>query len=101
MTPHPAPLPLPELGINWNAILETTKEVVNPTRPVREEVLQSADLAGPLVFGLLLGVLLLFVRGHAPAACHYYQCGGSELAHCPVHLPRGVLCDALSSVRPQ
>lgn len=56
---------LSELGINWNAILETTKEVVNPTRPVREEVLQSADLAGPLVFGLLLGVLLLFVRVHA------------------------------------
>jgi len=52
---------LQELEIYPDHIREKTLEVLNPARPIKDEYLQDADLAGPLVFCLVLGVCLLFV----------------------------------------
>ncbi len=52
---------LQELEIYPEHIREKTLEVLNPARPIKDEYLQDADLAGPLVFCLILGVCLLFV----------------------------------------
>jgi hypothetical protein len=50
---------LEELGINWEHIFEKTKAVVNPTQKLNEHILDDADLAGPILFCLVLGSLLL------------------------------------------
>jgi hypothetical protein len=61
---------LQELEIYPEHIREKTLEVLNPVRPIKDEYLQDADLAGPLLFCLVLGVCLLFVSAQSPAALH-------------------------------
>eukprot|EP01035_Chromulina_nebulosa_P020483 gene20483-26573_t len=48
-----------ELGIRFDHILSKTLAVMLPTKQITEHILDDADLAGPLVFCLLLGSLLL------------------------------------------
>ncbi|KAJ3337712.1 hypothetical protein HDU93_000660 [Gonapodya sp. JEL0774] len=56
---------LEELGINFAHIRSKTLAALNPLRPLDREVLEDADLAGPLVFCLLFGgVLLLSGKVH-------------------------------------
>jgi protein YIPF5/7 len=50
---------LEELGINFDHILSKTRAVMYPRRTVPEGILDDTDLAGPLLFCLLLGALLL------------------------------------------
>uniref|UniRef100_A0A2P2I398 Protein YIPF5-like n=1 Tax=Hirondellea gigas TaxID=1518452 RepID=A0A2P2I398_9CRUS len=50
---------LEELGIDPNAILQKTLNVLNPRRSTDPAMLQDTDLAGPLVFCLAFGSLLL------------------------------------------
>lgn len=50
---------LEELGINFEHIVQKTFCVLNPFRNPRPDVILDADLAGPLVFGLAFGSLLL------------------------------------------
>jgi len=52
---------LEELGINAEHILQKTLAVLNPFRATRPEVAGDSDLAGPLVFCLAFGSLLLLV----------------------------------------
>ena len=51
---------LEELGINPDHIMQKTLTVLNPMRSTRSEVAGDADLAGPLVFCLAFGSMLLF-----------------------------------------
>ena len=50
---------LEELGINPEHIVQKTLAVLNPLRSTRVDVAGDADLAGPLVFCLAFGSLLL------------------------------------------
>ena len=50
---------LEELGINPEHIVQKTLTVLNPFRTTRTDVAGDADLAGPLVFCMLFGSLLL------------------------------------------
>ena len=50
---------LEELGINPDHIIQKTLAVLNPFRNTDAEILQDADLAGPLVFCFLFGSFLL------------------------------------------
>ena len=50
---------LEELGINPDHILQKTLTILNPMRSTRSEVARDADLAGPLVFCLAFGWMLL------------------------------------------
>jgi len=50
---------LEELGINPEHIVQKTLTVLNPFRTTRTDVAGDADLAGPLVFCLAFGSLLL------------------------------------------
>lgn len=50
---------LEELGIDPDAILQKTLNVLNPLRHTDPSILQDTDLAGPLVFCLAFGSLLL------------------------------------------
>ncbi|CAL8093403.1 unnamed protein product [Calicophoron daubneyi] len=50
---------LEELGINFSHITEKTISVLMPYRESTQEVLEDADLAGPLVFCLIFGCTLL------------------------------------------
>jgi len=50
---------LEELGIRFDHIWSKTQAVVLPTKTISEHILDDADLAGPLVFCLLLGACLL------------------------------------------
>lgn len=50
---------LEELGINFEHILQKTVAVLNPLKRTDASILQDADLAGPLVFGLAFGAFLL------------------------------------------
>ena len=50
---------LEELGINPEHIMQKTLTVLNPFRTTRTDVAGDADLAGPLVFCLAFGSLLL------------------------------------------
>ena len=52
---------LEELGINVDHIVQKTLSVLNPFRSTRSDVAGDADLAGPLVFCLAFGSLLLLV----------------------------------------
>ncbi|KAH9417067.1 Protein yipf5 [Dermatophagoides pteronyssinus] len=50
---------LEELGINFEHIVQKTLAVLNPFIQTDPSILMDADLAGPLVFGLLFGSFLL------------------------------------------
>jgi len=50
---------LEELGINPYQIMEKTMSVLNPLRNTEASILQDTDLAGPVVFCVLFGFLLL------------------------------------------
>jgi hypothetical protein len=50
---------LEELGINPSHILEKTRSVLNPLRNTDASILQDTDLAGPVVFCVLFGFILL------------------------------------------
>ena len=52
---------LEELGINVEHIAQKTLSVLNPFRATRPDVAGDSDLAGPLVFCLAFGSLLLLV----------------------------------------
>lgn len=59
--PHEPPL-LEEIGINFDHIIAKTKIVCNPAgsrNALSDEILNDADLAGPLIFFLLFGLFLL------------------------------------------
>jgi hypothetical protein len=53
-----APL-LDELGINFEHILLKTQAVLYPNRTLEAKVVDDCDMAGPLVFCLILGGLML------------------------------------------
>lgn len=50
---------LEELGINPGHILEKTRSVLNPLRTTDATILQDTDLAGPIVFCVMFGFILL------------------------------------------
>lgn len=50
---------LEELGINFDHIWEKTKSVLNPFKDTDSHIMDDTDLAGPLVFCLAFGGLLL------------------------------------------
>jgi len=50
------------LGINFDHIKHKTLAVINPSRPLPQDILTDRDFAGPLVFCLVLGFSLLLVR---------------------------------------
>jgi protein YIPF5/7 len=50
---------LEELGIHFDHIISKTQAVVNPAKAITDNILDDADLAGPLFFCLLLGTCLL------------------------------------------
>lgn len=51
-----------ELGINLEHIQKKTLAVLNPRRILEPDTLNDDDLAGPLLFCLAFGALLLLVR---------------------------------------
>lgn len=52
-----------ELGINFSHIRAKSMTVLNPLQQVDEHIMDDADLAGPLLFFFLFGMLLLLVSG--------------------------------------
>lgn len=52
-----------ELGINFSHIRVKSMTVLNPLQHVDEHIMDDADLAGPLLFFFLFGMLLLLVNG--------------------------------------
>jgi len=50
---------LEELGINPSHIIEKTRSVLNPLRTTDAAILQDTDLAGPIVFCVMFGFILL------------------------------------------
>jgi hypothetical protein len=50
-----------DLGIDFTKIYQRTSVVLNPNSKVDNTVMADADLAGPFVFALGLGMLLLMV----------------------------------------
>ncbi len=50
---------LEELGIRFDHIWTKTQAVVNPLSKLRDDILEDADLAGPIFFALILGSCLL------------------------------------------
>lgn len=50
---------LEELGINFDHIIKKTVTVIHPMKPVDPHIMDDTDLAGPLVFAMLLGSFLL------------------------------------------
>lgn len=50
---------LEELGINFELIKQKVLSVLNPFQQTAPEILNDTDLAGPLIFGLLFGIILL------------------------------------------
>ena len=57
-----------DLGIDFAKIYQRTSVVLNPTSKVDNTVMADADLAGPFVFALALGVFLLMVRAQSHCA---------------------------------
>ncbi len=53
---------LEELGVDFSHIRSKVTAVLLLTSPVDPTVLNDADMAGPLVFCLVLGLCLLLVR---------------------------------------
>ncbi|KAJ2827743.1 hypothetical protein FBU31_003092 [Coemansia sp. 'formosensis'] len=56
--PNESPL-MEELGINFQHIKSKTLAVLNPFKPIDTEIYDDADMAGPLLFILVLGTFLL------------------------------------------
>ncbi|KAJ2690865.1 hypothetical protein IWW39_000374 [Coemansia spiralis] len=56
--PNESPL-MEELGINFQHIKSKTLAVLNPFKPIVTEIYDDADMAGPLLFILVLGTFLL------------------------------------------
>jgi hypothetical protein len=50
---------LEELGISFTHIRAKSIAVLNPFRPVSNDIMDDADLIGPIIFCLLLGLFLL------------------------------------------
>lgn len=84
---------LEELGVNFGAIGAKTSAVLMLHKPVDAMVLRDADLAGPLVFCVVLGLCLLLVS----RACCIFCCGQSKKvgssphASWALHLPLSLL----------
>jgi hypothetical protein len=53
---------LEELGVNFAHIRAKTLTVLNPFARIDQHIMDDSDLAGPLLFFLLFGTFLLFVR---------------------------------------
>ncbi|KAM0351821.1 hypothetical protein ACHAPU_002334 [Fusarium lateritium] len=51
---------LEELGVNFRHIQAKTLAVLNPFRRIDSHIMDDSDLAGPLIFFLLFGFILLF-----------------------------------------
>ncbi|KAL6918327.1 hypothetical protein ACHAPO_009984 [Fusarium lateritium] len=51
---------LEELGVNFGHIQAKTLAVLNPFRRIDAHIMDDSDLAGPLIFFLLFGFILLF-----------------------------------------
>ncbi|QGI83600.1 unnamed protein product [Fusarium fujikuroi] len=51
---------LEELGVNFGHIQAKTLAVLNPFRRIDSHIMDDSDLAGPLIFFLLFGFILLF-----------------------------------------
>ncbi|RKP39061.1 hypothetical protein BJ085DRAFT_21079, partial [Dimargaris cristalligena] len=49
-----------ELGINFGHIATKSLTVLNPARAVPKDLMDDADMSGPLIFCLLFGTFLLF-----------------------------------------
>ncbi|XP_034099924.1 protein YIPF5 [Drosophila nasuta] len=73
---------LEELGINPNHIFQKTLAVLNPLRGTDQQILQDTDMAGPLVFCLALGGILLlsgkvtfsYIYGIGVMGCIFFYC---------------------------
>ncbi|EDW03715.1 protein YIPF5 [Drosophila grimshawi] len=73
---------LEELGINPNHIFQKTLAVLNPFRGTEQQILQDTDMAGPLVFCLTLGGILLlsgkvtfsYIYGIGVMGCIFFYC---------------------------
>ncbi|TDG44248.1 hypothetical protein AWZ03_009333 [Drosophila navojoa] len=73
---------LEELGINPNHIFQKTLAVLNPLRGTDQQILQDTDMAGPLVFCLTLGGILLlsgkvtfsYIYGIGVMGCIFFYC---------------------------
>lgn len=74
--PNDEPL-LQEIGVNFGHIQAKTIAVLNPFKQVDSHLMDDSDLAGPLLFALLFGALLLvngklqfsYVYGFAAIGC--------------------------------
>lgn len=66
----PLTLHLPELGINFDHIQQKSLAALNPLKAPDQNIMDDADLAGPLFFGFCFGMFLLFV---CPLSFRYYQ----------------------------
>lgn len=62
---------LEELGVRFDHIYEKTQSVMLPYKKLSEHLLDDADLAGPLMFCLALGVFM-FVSGKFQAFGYIY-----------------------------
>ncbi|KAJ1929761.1 hypothetical protein IWQ60_000913 [Tieghemiomyces parasiticus] len=51
---------LEELGVNFGHIVTKSLTVLNPARTIPKDLMDDADMSGPLVFCLLFGTFLLF-----------------------------------------
>ena len=54
---------LEELGVDFSHIRTKVTAVLMLSRPIDQSVMHDADMAGPLVFCLVLGICLLLVSG--------------------------------------
>lgn len=54
---------LEELGINVPVIFQRTILLLNPLKAVPKTLMEEGDLAGPLLYCLILGSCLFLVRG--------------------------------------
>jgi hypothetical protein len=67
---------LEELGINFNHIKQKVSSTLDPRRPIPPNIVDDADLAGPLIFCIALGMLLV-LRGklHFDYIYHFFVFG--------------------------
>ena len=67
---------LEELGINFDHIKQKVLSTLNPTKAIDSAIVQDSDLAGPLLFCVALGVLLV-LRGrlHFDYIYHFFVFG--------------------------
>merc|ERR1712000_675259 len=70
-----------ELGVNFGHIQAKTLAVLNPFRPIDQNIMDDSDLAGPILFFLLFGTFLLF-----SGKVHFgYIYGLALLGSCSLH----------------